>query len=70
MDKLVIEGCTSLDGEIEISGAKNAALPILIASLLAAGKHKITNIPNLVDISSTLSLLGRIGAPSLREEGF
>lgn len=69
MDKLVIEGCTSLEGEIEISGAKNAALPILIASLLAAGKHKITNIPNLVDISSTLSLLGRIGAPSLREEG-
>ena len=69
MDKLIIEGSKSLEGEIEISGAKNAALPILIASLLAAGKHKITNIPNLVDISSTLSLLGRIGAPSLREEG-
>ena len=69
VDKLIIEGSKSLEGEIEISGAKNAALPILIASLLAAGKHKITNIPNLVDISSTLSLLGRIGAPSLREEG-
>jgi UDP-N-acetylglucosamine 1-carboxyvinyltransferase len=69
VDKLIIEGCDSLEGEISISGAKNAALPILIASLLAAGKHTITNIPNLVDISSTLSLLGRIGAPSLREEG-
>ena len=48
VDKLIIEGSKSLEGEIEISGAKNAALPILIASLLAAGKHKITNIPNLV----------------------
>ena len=69
VDKLIIESSPVLQGEITVSGAKNAALPILIASLLAAGNHTITNIPNLVDISSTLSLLGRIGAPSLREEG-
>ena len=44
---------------------KNAALPILIASLLAPGEHRFTNLPLLVDVSSTLSLLGRIGCPSL-----
>ncbi|MBM75485.1 MAG: UDP-N-acetylglucosamine 1-carboxyvinyltransferase [Proteobacteria bacterium] len=69
MDKLVIEGGSPLEGELRISGSKNAGLPILISTLLAPGVHKLSNVPNLVDISSTLSLLGRIGAPSLREEG-
>ncbi|TVQ92166.1 MAG: UDP-N-acetylglucosamine 1-carboxyvinyltransferase [Deltaproteobacteria bacterium] len=65
MDKIVVAGGRPLNGEIQTSGAKNAALPILVATLLAPGEHRITNLPNLVDISSTLSLLGRIGCPSL-----
>jgi UDP-N-acetylglucosamine 1-carboxyvinyltransferase len=65
MEKIIIEGGVPLQGEIVVSGAKNAALPILIASLLAPGEHRFTNLPLLVDVSSTLSLLGRIGCPSL-----
>ena len=65
MDKIVVAGGTRLSGTIEASGAKNAALPILIATLLAPGEHRLTNLPLLVDVSSTLSLLGRIGCPSL-----
>lgn len=65
MDKLVIEGGTALNGSVPVSGAKNAALPILIATLLAPGEHIIENVPALVDVSTTLSLLGRIGCPSL-----
>ena len=69
MDKLVIEGGVPLHGIVPISGAKNAALPILIATLLAPGEHIIENVPALVDVSSTLSLLGRIGCPSLISGG-
>ena len=65
MEKIVIEGGQPLKGMIRASGAKNAALPILIATLLAPGDHRIANVPGLVDISHTLSLLGRIGCPSL-----
>lgn len=65
MDKIVIAGGQRLAGTIHASGAKNAALPIIIATLLAPGEHRLTNLPLLVDVSSTLSLLGRIGCPSL-----
>jgi len=65
MDKIVVAGGQRLQGTITASGAKNAALPILIATLLAPGEHRLTNLPLLVDVSSTLSLLGRIGCPSL-----
>lgn len=65
MDKIVVKGGERLDGTLEVSGAKNAALPILLATILADGVHKIENVPNLADINSTLSLLGRIGCPSL-----
>ena len=68
MDKLVIEGGLPLHGTVQASGAKNAALPILIATLLAPGEHVIENVPELVDVSFTLSLLGRIGCPSLATE--
>lgn len=61
MDKLIIHGNVPLTGEIRISGAKNAALPILTASLLTAGKVQICNIPHLQDISTTMSLLGQMG---------
>ncbi len=65
MDKLVIEGGRPLVGDVPVSGAKNAALPILVATLLAPGEHVVDNVPELVDVSTTLSLLGRIGCPSL-----
>jgi UDP-N-acetylglucosamine 1-carboxyvinyltransferase len=64
MEKIVIEGGVALEGTIRASGAKNAALPILIATLLAPGEHRLTNVPALTDTSYTLSLLGRLGCPS------
>ncbi len=65
MEKIIIDGGTPLRGTIRASGAKNAALPILMATLLAPGEHRLANVPDLADVSATLSLLGRIGCPSL-----
>ena len=61
MDKLIIQGGIPLEGEIRISGAKNAALPILAATLLAEGPMVIGNVPHLHDITTTMELLGRMG---------
>ncbi|MFA7094880.1 MAG: UDP-N-acetylglucosamine 1-carboxyvinyltransferase [Gammaproteobacteria bacterium] len=61
MDKLIITGGTPLSGEIRISGAKNAALPILAATLLADSPMTISNVPHLHDITTTMELLGRMG---------
>ena len=61
MDKLLIQGGTALSGEVAISGAKNAALPILCASLLTAEPLHLTNVPHLNDISTMLRLLGDTG---------
>ncbi len=61
MDKLIITGGVPLNGEIRISGAKNAALPILAASLLADGPMTVRNVPHLQDITTTMELLGRMG---------
>lgn len=61
MDKLIIRGGIPLDGEIRISGAKNAALPILMGALLADGPVRVGNVPHLHDITTTLELLGRMG---------
>lgn len=61
MDKLVINGGLPLNGEIRISGAKNAALPILCAGLLTAEPLRIGNVPHLKDVTTTLSLLGQMG---------
>ncbi len=62
MDKIVVEGGVKLNGEIEISGAKNAALPILISSLLADGESVYSNVPRLMDIESIKLLLSSLGA--------
>ncbi|MCG8378805.1 MAG: UDP-N-acetylglucosamine 1-carboxyvinyltransferase [Proteobacteria bacterium] len=62
MDKLIIHGGIPLNGEIAISGAKNAALPILSATLLTNEPVGITNVPHLHDITTTIELLGRMGA--------
>ncbi|UCV11026.1 UDP-N-acetylglucosamine 1-carboxyvinyltransferase [Dechloromonas denitrificans] len=61
MDKLLIQGGKALSGEVAISGAKNAALPILCASLLTAEPLHLTNVPHLNDISTMLRLLGEMG---------
>jgi UDP-N-acetylglucosamine 1-carboxyvinyltransferase len=61
VDKLLISGGAALSGEVAISGAKNAALPILCASLLTAEPLHLTNVPQLNDISTMLRLLGGMG---------
>jgi UDP-N-acetylglucosamine 1-carboxyvinyltransferase len=61
VDKLLIKGGQPLSGEVAISGAKNAALPILCASLLSAEPLQLTNVPHLNDISTMLRLLGDMG---------
>ena len=61
MDKIVIEGGKPIQGEIRISGAKNAALPLMAATLVAPGKHTLRNVPNLRDIKTMLTLLETFG---------
>ena len=61
MDKLIITGGKPLQGELRISGAKNAALPILTAALLSETPVVIGNVPHLHDITNTMELLGRMG---------
>jgi UDP-N-acetylglucosamine 1-carboxyvinyltransferase len=62
VDKLQIRGGVPLDGEVRISGAKNAALPILAAALLADAPVTIGNVPHLRDVTTMIELLGRMGA--------
>jgi UDP-N-acetylglucosamine 1-carboxyvinyltransferase len=67
MDKLLISGGAQLQGSVSASGAKNAALPILAATLLASAPVTLTNVPRLRDITTTLELLRRLGADLSRE---
>ncbi|RKT43736.1 UDP-N-acetylglucosamine 1-carboxyvinyltransferase [Thiocapsa rosea] len=69
MDKLLITGGAPLQGQVRASGAKNAALPILAATLLADAPVTLGNIPSLRDIKTTLELLGRMGACLSLEDG-
>ena len=68
MDKLIITGGAQLNGEIKISGAKNAALPILSATLLADSPMVIKNVPHLQDVTTTMELLGRMGVQLMVDE--
>jgi UDP-N-acetylglucosamine 1-carboxyvinyltransferase len=61
MDTLQINGGIPLEGEIRISGAKNATLPILAGALLADGSVTVGNVPHLQDVTTTIELLGRMG---------
>jgi UDP-N-acetylglucosamine 1-carboxyvinyltransferase len=61
MDKLQIRGGIPLNGEVRISGAKNAALPILAGTLLAEGTVSVGNVPHLQDVTTMIELLGRMG---------
>jgi UDP-N-acetylglucosamine 1-carboxyvinyltransferase len=62
LDKLIIRGGKRLKGEVDISGAKNAALPIMVASLLSSGYCTISKVPNLKDIMTMGRLLANLGA--------
>jgi UDP-N-acetylglucosamine 1-carboxyvinyltransferase len=68
LDKLVISGGVPLRGDIRISGAKNAALPILAATLLGNGPSLISNVPHLNDITTLMELLGRMGVHLMVDE--
>ena len=57
-----IVGGVPLEGEVWISGAKNAVLPILVASLLAYSPSRVSHVPHLQDVATTMELLGRMGA--------
>lgn len=69
MDKIVIRGGKRLVGEVVVSGAKNAALPILASSLLAEGKHLFRNVPRLADVGTMGKLLTTMGALTARGKG-
>jgi UDP-N-acetylglucosamine 1-carboxyvinyltransferase len=69
MDKLIIEACPPLNGSVVISGAKNAALPILMSSILADTTCYFENVPELRDIHTSLSLLSELGANAYRQDG-
>ncbi len=68
MDKLIITGGAPLSGDVRIAGAKNAALPILAATLLADGPVTIGNVPHLHDITTTMELLGHMGVQLVVDE--
>jgi UDP-N-acetylglucosamine 1-carboxyvinyltransferase len=67
LDSITIRGGHRLEGSVATSGSKNAALPILFATLLADGRHTLQNVPCLRDIASTEQLLGSLGAACTRE---
>lgn len=69
MDKLIVKGGIRLKGEVRISGAKNAALPVMAASLLTSGENTINEVPNLVDVMTMGRLLANLGAGFHIESG-
>jgi UDP-N-acetylglucosamine 1-carboxyvinyltransferase len=68
LDKLIITGGSRLEGEIRISGAKNAVLPIMAATLLADGPVIVRNVPHLHDVTTTMELLGHMGVDLVVDE--
>lgn len=68
METIVIEGGVPLQGTVSISGAKNAALPVLMATLLTAGETRVQNVPHLRDVETTVRLLENLGAVVRQEE--
>ncbi len=68
MDKIIVKGEKRLSGEVEISGSKNSALPILASTLLSAGDHTLLNVPNLADVTTILKLLQGLGAKVTKEK--
>src|SRR5689334_16799860 len=69
MDRLLIEGGTRLEGVVRVSGAKNAALPILCAALLTPEPLELANAPRLNDVRTMQTLLGQMGVKAERDDG-
>ena len=69
MDNIRIVGGARLSGTVQISGAKNAALPILCTALLADGEHVFRNVPDLRDVHSMCALLRQLGQDARFEDG-
>lgn len=67
MDNMAVQGGHQLNGEVSTSGAKNAALPIFFATILAEGTHRFSNVPKLKDIESTAELLESLGCVARRD---
>ena len=70
MDKFIIKGPTKLNGEVNISGSKNAALPIMTACLAFPGIYNLKNVPNLKDTRTMIKLLEIIGCKIKEEKIF
>lgn len=68
MEKLIIEGGRPLHGTVKVSGAKNAALPLMAATLLAPGKHTLRNVPDLRDTRTFIRLMENLGVKSYRQD--
>ena len=69
MDKFIVQGPCKLDGTVDISGAKNAVLPLMAAALLTEGETVIENVPDLRDVSTMIQLLRILGADVSFEKG-
>ena len=67
MSKLIIQGGNKLEGEIKISGSKNAALPILAATILNSGTTVLYNVPNIEDVNTMFNILKEIGAKIIKK---
>ena len=67
MEKIVIRGGNRLKGDVQVSGAKNSALPLLFATLLAPGVHRVSNVPQLRDITTVEKVLSILGAHVIRD---
>ena len=68
MDKLQVQGGARLQGELAVSGAKNAALPLLACTLLSAQPTRLTNVPHLDDITTMIKLLGQLGTQAVFDD--
>lgn len=69
MEKIIVEGDKRLEGEVTVSGAKNAVLPLMAACIIAEGKNTITNVPDLADVRTMIELLKILGAEVEFENG-
>ena len=69
MEKIIVEGGIRLEGEVTVSGAKNAVLPLMAACIIAEGKNTITNVPDLADVRTMVKLLEILGAEVEFENG-
>ncbi len=69
MDKIVIRGGRKLRGEVQVSGSKNASLPLMAASQLAEGTHRLRRVPDLADVRTMQRLLASMGLTTERNDG-